>query len=80
MAIIRNEIDSLHDEMPWPPQPEHLAPNCFKILQKLDLMLSILLQSRTGLVRSNHERLEFSFAQAIVYAVSHGKQIVFILH
>ena len=80
MTIIRNEIDSLHDEMPWPPQPQHLAPNCLKIPQKLDLMLSVLFQSRTGLVRSNRERLKFLFAQDIVYDVSNGKQIAFIQH
>ena len=54
-TIIQNEIDGLHDATPWPPQPQHLAPNHFKIPQKLDMMLPVFLQSRTGLVRPNGE-------------------------
>ena len=60
---IRNEITSLNDKMPWPPQPEHLTPDKFTITRTLSMFLSGLLRGKiTGNESSRVSRLEMSFA------------------
>ena len=72
MKVVKKEIDRLHNEMPWPPQPCDLMPKSFKIPEKLNVMLNTLLDlDESG--TSRYERVKFSFAQDLVYAISHGK-------
>ena len=72
---IRNEITTLNDKMPWPPQPEeHLTPDKFTITRTLSMFLSGLLRGKiTGNESSRVSRLKMYFAQDLVYAVTRGR-------
>ena len=73
-GIIRSEIRELKDEMPWPPQPEHLNVDNFSLPPYLDLFLHNLLSGRFAKDDSPRiSRLKLSYGQDMMYAVSHGK-------
>ena len=72
---IRQEIQQMKDELPWPPQPEHLAPDQFKIPHKLDIFLNVLYSGTVQAqdLSSRGSRYKLSLGQDIVYTVSNGE-------
>ena len=67
--IIKNEIKSMKDTIPWLPQPTDLLPDQFQIPHSLDLILDTMLRDN-GLLRARKLILKQSFAQDLVYAVT----------
>ena len=72
---IHNEIKELKYEMPWPPQPNDLQPENFKMPKMLGEFLITLITGRDcdDQMSSRQARLKHSIAQDIVYIVSNGK-------
>ena len=70
--FIKREVSKLQDSLPWPPQPEDLYPEKFKISESLDMFLSVLIGE--GKSCSNRQyRLKYSFAQELIYSVTNGR-------
>ena len=72
---IHNEIKELKDGMPWPPEPNDLQPENFKMLKMLGEFLATLITRKdcNDQMSSRQARLKHSIAQDIVYIVSNGK-------
>ena len=70
--FIKQEVSKLQDSLPWPPQPEDLYPEKFKIPESLDMFLPVLIGD--GKSCSNRQsRLKYSFAQDLIYLVTNGR-------
>ena len=72
---IHNEIKELKDGIPWPPQPNDLQPENFKMPKMLGEFLTTLITEKDcdDHMSSRQARLKDSIAQDIVYIVSNGK-------
>ena len=72
---IHNEIKELKDGMPWPPQPNELQPENFKMPKMLGEFLNTMITGRDcdDQMSSRQARLKHSIAQDIVYIVSNCK-------
>ena len=71
---ICSEIQSIKDEMPWPPQPNDLVPRKFHCGELLMCFLKGLLSGNISEKDSTRvERLSMSFAQDLIYATSRGR-------
>ena len=58
--FVKQEVSKLQDSLPWPPEPEDLYPEKFKIPESLDVFLSVLIGD--GKSCSNRQsRLKYSF-------------------
>ena len=69
--FIKQEVSKLQDSLPWPPRPEDLYPEKFKIPESLDMFLSVLIGD--GKNYSNRQsRLKYSFAQDLIHSVTNG--------
>ena len=70
-----NEIKELKDGMPWPPQPNDLQPENFKMPKMLGEFLTVLITGRDchDQMSIRKARLKHSIAQDIVYIVPNGK-------
>ena len=69
-ACIRNEIKEMDDNIPWPPQPEDLKPDKFRMPDTLGHFLTTLSSPMTS---GRAERLKLSIAQDIVYNLTKGR-------
>ena len=63
---VKKEIKQMKDSMPWPPQPNDLAPDKIEIAQSLRVFLETVTDTRST-------RLKNSVAQDIIYNVSAGR-------
>ena len=63
---VKKEIKEMKDSMPWPPEPNDLAPDKIEIPQSLTVFLETVMDTRPT-------RLMNSVAQAIIYNVSAGR-------
>ena len=72
---IRKDIKEMKDAMPWPPRPDDLTPDQFKVPDILNEFLNLVLAgtSDENCISTRLARLKFSFAQDIVYAVTGGR-------
>ena len=66
--FIHKEIEAMKDEMPWPPQPDNLNPDNFKMPKKLGEFLTTLITGKDDEdgISSRHARLRHSLGQDIV--------------
>ena len=72
--ILRDEINSVEDVLPWPPRPKDLSPETYQLPKLTELFFkSILTGNFTADNSARVARLTLSFAQDIIYAVSFGK-------
>ena len=73
--VIHSEIKELKDGMPWPPQPNDLQPENFKMPKMSGEFLTTLITARDcdDQISSRQARLKHSIAQDIVCIVSNGK-------
>eukprot|EP00111_Clytia_hemisphaerica_P013096 TCONS_00038445-protein len=72
--IIRMEINSLKDDIPWPPQPEDLEPDAFKIPNQLGRFLLQLFGNKSHEDASNQSsRYQHSIAQDLIYTETAGR-------
>ena len=72
--VIRSEIQSIKDEMPWPPQPNDLVPQKSHCGELLMCFLKGLLSGNISEKNSTRvERLLMSFALDLIYATSRGR-------
>ena len=73
-GILRKEINDLNDTLPWPPSPDDLSVDKFKIPQLLETFLRTLLTGKfTETTSTRVNRLTLSYAQDFIYAVSRGR-------
>ena len=65
----------MKDEMPWPPQPNDLNPDNFKMTKKLGEFLITLITGKDDEdgISSRHARSRHSLAKDIVYIVTKGR-------
>ena len=63
---VKKEIKEMKDSMPWPPEPNDLAPDKIEIPQSLTVFLETVMDTRPT-------RLMNSVAQDITYNVSAGR-------
>ena len=71
-VLIWSEILKLQDTIPWPPQPEDLQTNKFKIPETLNELLSSIFNEFEN-ENSRKSRIIYSLAQDIIYSVRNGK-------
>ena len=65
--LIRDEITSLEDQIPWPAQPEQLTPDKFTITPLLDTLFTGMYTGRIcGKESTRISRLKISQAQDLV--------------
>ena len=71
--LIRDEITSLEDQIPWPAQPEQLTPDKFTITPLLDTLFTGMYTGRIcGKESTRISRLKLSQAQDLVYGITRG--------
>ena len=73
--IIRNEIKTMKDTLPWPPQSADLMPDKFKMPSKLEIFLNTIYSGANNIdsLSARSTRYKLSLAQDLVYTVSDGK-------
>ena len=69
--FIKQEVSKLQDSLAWPPQPEDLYPEKFKIPESLDMFLSALIGDGKSYC-NRQSRLKYSFAQDLIHSVTNG--------
>lgn len=72
---IRKQIKAMQDEIPWPPEPQNLSPDQFKIPEGLETFLSVLYfgDNREKELNPRKARFKFSIGQDLVYTVTDGR-------
>ena len=73
-SLIREEVHSMGDKMPWAPKLTDLNSSCVNIGDRLKRFLNTTLSGNTRMSTSSRVcRLVYSIGQDIVYAISNGK-------
>ena len=71
--ILRKEVTTILNEIPWPPQASHLTVESSKIPERLNYFLQKLFSRKyTDIDSPRVSRLKLSFPQDLIYAMTHG--------
>ena len=69
---VRKEVKGIKDQMPWPPEPDDLKPEKFRISDRLRLFLTVLFSgsAEENELSTRIARIRLAMAQDIVYILS----------
>ena len=71
--ILRKEVTTILNEIPWPPQASHLTVESSKIPERLNYFLQKLFGGKyTDIDSPRVSRLKLSFPEDLIYAMTHG--------
>ena len=74
VEILRKEVTTIENEMPWPPKASHLTVESFKIPERLNYFLQKLLSGKyTDIDSPRVSHLKLSFIQVLLYTTAHGR-------